>query len=1000
MTSPNDVSTDVRHSGSPGVVTVLYAGADRTWAEWLAEQLDWAGQPARLELFRLSIGEDLATVLRQLVDLHATVLIVLTEALVRVAGRGSQEWSAALRSVAVAAPDRIMTMSAGGRHLPAATARSGMLAAVHESDTRRMLLELVGVTPPVLGQPPEILGAARYPLRAPRHWSPLIPPRNHHFTGRDEILIDLRERLTGYVTAVVPSAVHGLGGVGKTQVAVEYAHRFACDYDLVWYVRSEQLATARADLAAMAVPLGIKISDDLGVTADAVLDALRRGDPVRNWLVIFDNAGSPRQLRRLLPAGGGHVLVTSRDQEWQDNADVISLEVYQRQESLHFLRRRMPDITDADADALAAEVGDFPLYLDSVVALLVATGMPVPRLLTEIRRHPTSTLGQVRVASYDDQPVMIWAMAMNRLREDRPAAAQLLRICAFLGPEPVSMALFAGPGTDPNSPVRLPEPLRAELGDPPTLGRVVWEIGRYALAKIDKRDTWQTIQMHRLVQAFLRDQLDTGQVEVFQTAAQRLLAAADPGEPELPANRRRYDELLPHLGPAEVATAAGDATVRALVRNAVGYLDGRGEYTAACHLAEAALPAWTTLLGPDSADVIALRVMFANALRTLGLFAEARKLDEESLVHARRSLGAEHPDTLAVANGLAADLRRLGDWHAAYELDTESLAASLRLPRLHPRRLRVAHNYAVSLRMMGRFPEALRVDEETLLANRERFEDLDNRTVLFSANNVARDLRECGRYQPSVEMQEDTYARYLRLLGDDHPDSLRAMKNLAVSLRKAGRYTAARDLAQSCYEQHCRRFGDHYPETLAASTNLANDLRLTGEILGARARAQDAYEQLFRTVGERHPYTLAAAVNLAVALRRTHDVAAAREIDERTYRLFTDVLGGDHPYTLACATNLASDLSESDDGQRARDLGDEVLARLTRVRGEAHPDTLACAINVAADHRAANDHATARQLHRLTVERYLATLGASHPDVVTATTTRDRIDCDVEPPPT
>src|ERR1035438_7846010 len=177
-----------------------------------------------------------------------------------------------------------------------------------------------------------------------------VPQRNMNFTGREDLLAELRRRQgpTGdkRITAVVPGdpmprALQGLGGVGKTAVAIEFAYRNRADYDLVWWIQSDQLPLVRSALAALAEPLGLEAARASGIEAAVaqVRDALRRGEPYSRWLLIFDNADEPDELYKIIPQGPGDVLITSRNNHWQSAVSTVQLNVFTRAESKEFLIR-------------------------------------------------------------------------------------------------------------------------------------------------------------------------------------------------------------------------------------------------------------------------------------------------------------------------------------------------------------------------------------------------------------------------------------------------------------------------------------------------------------------------------------------------------------------------------------------------------------------------------------------------------------------------------------
>src|SRR6266571_9418707 len=168
--------------------------------------------------------------------------------------------------------------------------------------------------------------------------------------------------------------MYGLGGVGKTQLALEYAHRFMADYDLVWWVPSERPEETSGALADLARKMGLKTGDNVAEAAEAALEELRCVT-TPHWLLIFDNADDPKQLEPYLPTGSGHVLITSRNQAWTNNAELLEVDVFSREESVAHLLRHVPSLDLEDARGVAEALGDLPLAVEQASAWLEQTGM-------------------------------------------------------------------------------------------------------------------------------------------------------------------------------------------------------------------------------------------------------------------------------------------------------------------------------------------------------------------------------------------------------------------------------------------------------------------------------------------------------------------------------------------------------------------------------------------------------------------------------------------------
>jgi len=223
---------------------------------------------------------------------------------------------------------------------------------------------LVGV--PAAAEPSRLAGS--------RVWGD-VPARNPGFTGREGVLAAVREALVSGDRARVV-ALHGMGGVGKTQLAAEYAHRHAGEYEVVWWVAAEQPALIAGQFAELAVEMGCaEPGTPVGMARRAVLEMLHgRG----GWLLVFDNAERPEDVARWLPGGPGHVLVTSRAGGWPELAVPLGVDVLDRPESVAMLRTRVPGLDDDAAGRVAGALGDLPLAVAQAAGYMAGTGRGVP----------------------------------------------------------------------------------------------------------------------------------------------------------------------------------------------------------------------------------------------------------------------------------------------------------------------------------------------------------------------------------------------------------------------------------------------------------------------------------------------------------------------------------------------------------------------------------------------------------------------------------------------
>lgn len=825
--------------------------------------------------------------------------------------------------------------------------------------------------------------------RQPQIWG-AVPLRNPDFVGREELLEQLRLRLvepSDKATAVLPEALHGMGGVGKSQTVVEYIYRHASEYDIVWWIPSEHPTTIRSSFVDLAKRLGIKAST-AETAVPAVLETLRSGVQNRRWVLVFDNAEHPDVVRSFLPTGLGHVVVTSRNAEWAGVARTVEVDLFTREESIELLRRRGGgNISDSDADRLADALGDLPLAVEQAASWRAQTGMPVAEYVELLQKNSAELLKAGATGEYELPVAAAWNVPLKKLKADRKGALELLQVCAFFSPEPISRSLFTGVRGAP-----VPEALAEAFGDPIKLNQAIREINRYSLAKIDH--SRNTLQLHRLVQAVLRDQLDRSQWENMRHSVHLMLVNGDPGDPENSLNWSVYADLLPHAINSR-AVDCQDGWVRTLVTNLVRYLTDSGDYHGALSLAESAWEAWNKSLGDKHVDTLVIGRYRGNALRRLGRLADAREVNNHVYELMQENLGQDHEATIAMANVLQIIPRSEGRLYDERDTAADNYERARRLfGEDDPTTLRYANGYASILRLAGGYFEARELDQLTL-RRRTAILGGTHSATLNTRSGLAMDIRECGLYVEACQMQEETSALATEVLGKDHPDTIGGDRCLAVARRKAGLHDKAMELTDDVYNRYRLRHGEGHLDTVTAMMDMATELRHMGDIaksLEFGLRSVRDFEKIYYA---EHPFTMIATTNLAVTRRLGGDLDEARKLNERAVTGFLARLDEDHPYTIVARANLASDLAELGQIEEARQMDEATLARATTKLGQEHPTTLAIAHNLSIDLNLLGNRDEAAILHTKTSASFRKILGDDHPATLAASQ-NVRANCDTD----
>ena len=402
---------------------------------------------------------------------------------------------------------------------------------------------------------------------------------------------------------------------------------------------------------------------------------------------------------------------------------------------------------------VSAAVADLPLAIEQAAAWLAETGMPAALYAEWLETQTTSALGLNKPLDYAKPVVAAWNLSIDRLKQQSPASVRLLQILAFCSPDPISATLLYSEAM-----LECLLPYDETLSQKLMIGRVIREVSRFALVKVDQ--STNSVQMHRLVQAVIRSQMSEEEQIGARHEVHTILTGARPrqGETDDPANWSTYDIIWPHLGPS-VAEECDDPRTRQLLIDWVRYLWKHGEFESCLALARRLENLWRHHLGPDHPQTLRLQFHIANVLRSQGRFGESRELDTFVLERQRAVLGPDHNYTLMTANALAADLRALGEFQEALASDRETYERfKAEFGEDHRSTLAAAHNLGCSLRLVGDSSTARRLDEETLDRQR-RVLGREHPNTLQSAATLALDLRAAGAFRESVDLLRETWEK-------------------------------------------------------------------------------------------------------------------------------------------------------------------------------------------------------------------------------------------------
>ena len=921
---------------------------DRPWTEWITAVLEHSGLRVRTQR-EIEAGlspEALSTAVRS---------AKRTIALVSDAYSGSPEYEALIHALQQADPGKTRQLVVPCRVDPASTTQlfpTRLRVELDQLDQVTALRELGQILEAPLQAPADL----RYPGAKPDVW--FVPEKNPNFIGRVQIIDMLREQMKAGNTTTL-QALHAAGGFGKTQIAIEYADRFKSSYDIVWWIRSEEPNRAVEAMAALGAKLGLRAANDVA-TVDLVKEALRRGEPYKRALLIFDNVPTAETVTSLLPTGGDtHVLITTRDREvGMLGGATLNVDTFRREESISLLHRHVPKMDFSDANRLAQALGDMPIEIDAAGRYIEQTAVSVDDYL-------------LRVPS----PGAVWQAAIEQVAQVSPTAVRVMELFAYFGGEPVDRSIlysdqFAQVLSEyaPDLPVD-----RALLGD------YAAALNRFGLIRIDQVHGFT---MHRALQEWLRPRLaEHGVADTARLSVQRILARSRPssGDTDDPENRVAFARIWPHLASCEAETST-DPQVRQLLQDQVRHLTLTGQLTEAEQLARSLLEIWSEASGPDDRTVLRLRFLLANVLRSIGRAREAYEIDTDVVERQKQILPETHPEVLNTLASVGADLRALGRFQAALETDEYCYEVTRRSTEHGRAALRAAHNFAFSLAVTGQCYTARNLDRQ-LYDDEKKIFGYEHPWTLNTAINLGRDLRDCGDYAGSIRLLQAVHRRCVERRGEYDPYTLESAKGLAVALRKAGKHEEGRAQTLAVVKAFETVFGMNGPETLACKLNLACDLSAADQREAALEAALDVRDQYEQLLSDSHPHTLASANNVAIYMRTTKKPEEALDLGRTTLDSLTRVLGDDHPFTMYCAVNVANALADCGALEDALELTDRTLIRLRTVFEPDHPSSLVAETNRAVLLNRLGRKAEAESAREAGLRQLRAVLGEDHDTV-------------------
>ncbi|CAG8592889.1 14986_t:CDS:2, partial [Acaulospora colombiana] len=773
------------------------------------------------------------------------------------------------------------------------------------------------------------------------------------FVGRQDILDHLHET---HIEKPEPegeyptiSVLVGLGGSGKSQIALQFAKQF------------EKISEQRIkeDYQAIIRSRGPAYRSS---TYEGALEWLATTD--QPWLIIADNADDPSiDLHPFLPqCSRGHFIITSRNtnQSLMAQTHAYHTEALESEESVKLLLNisgyEENDLNASHAREIVKVLGHLPLAVVQAAGYIFKHKYlsSYLEIYNESKEDILSQRAKELPHGYDLSVATTLEMSFNKLSANTKA---VLRILSFLQNASIAHKIivdaaknrfFYASGKAKEADNERLDEIKQESEE---LCKVFCPKGKWSEAEFYKiiepcfqysllhstvsEDDQKFYSMHILVKSWLQLQSSpSDQISSMRLSRRMLLAVIK--ESSTYEYLGLYQMLLPHLSafsgsPLDFAT--DDFLLYEVFLETGDPLTADLHLTAYIEMARGRVQ-WDA---PEWLEALCERTW---SLIVLGRHHDASKAGAEATELCIKALGQDNPRTLSSMNDLALSYSNLGEYQKAREMDEDILARrkSVLGPE-HSDTLTSMNNLALDYINLLQYEDAQKLNEETL-ALRKRLSGPENPDTLLSLSNLAWTYSNLGFYEKAIEMNEETISLRKKVLGPEHPDTLFSLSNLALNYLEFGQDEKARDIEEKTLLIRKRVLGAEHTDTLVSMSNLAWAYSNLGQHVKSREINEATLALRKKTLGPEHPDTLQTMNNLAVNYVDLEMYAKACEVNKEVVELRRRVLGPEHPHTLLSMANLCVNYIDMGSYKEAQEIGEETLKLRQKVLGPDHSDTL------------------------------------------------------------
>ncbi|BBH19386.1 hypothetical protein Back11_07310 [Paenibacillus baekrokdamisoli] len=680
-----------------------------------------------------------------------------------------------------------------------------------------------------------------------------MPKQNVYFTGRDKFFTKLVDSLQTMNAITLTQVIVGLGGVGKTQLAMEYAYRYKDQYDVIWWLNSEDDNTLFSDYIRFAKQ--INKFPDLEVTNEQLKDiAFEWLSSHKGWLLIFDNLNEWSEVETYLPKNIlGHVLVTSRNQHLDRFSRTIPLDCFSPEESVTYLMTRTQLKRSKEVEELAAVLGNLPLALAHAAAYIKQKGKSFSSYLKMFKVHKLKLLDQSpELPDYDATVATTWNLSFSEVRDQSEVAVKLLYWISFTAPELIPRSLF--------------EQNEIWSFDEFEVDNAISILLNYSLIDVDNEE--QTLSIHRLVQEVIKysmfsDLRGNYIIELATTIKDKFDYNTND-----PKSWIYYEKWLPHilaLITQAIEEKVLEQIVFFLVQKAGIFLLEHGRHLQGKELFENIIR-WIEQMEEKREFVVTYRIAglfttFGTYLRDAGDYINSQKYIERGIQLNNEKESAGYEEIVAARVSLAETLMKRGCFSDALELLFYSLNLLNESDPLSSLKPSVLNLIAVSYRDKGilemnseDIDKAISYFDEALSILNEADNAL-NLEVAYILNNYGYLCIRLGCFEQAYEKCNRALQIEKQLIREDIPRLARIYNNLGMACRGLKQY----EPSKKYFDLSIKYFSDSYGEgdyNVGLVLNSIGKLNwVTGDWAEAQTKLNEALLIFRRVLGDNHPNT-------------------------------------------------------------------------------------------------------------------------------------------------